>query len=76
MTVPVSMADYRDAVESYMGWCSECRAFTRDCTEPDAVGYDCPDCGQGGVVGAEGALLTGLIVLVEARLPARPAVFV
>jgi hypothetical protein len=34
-------------------------------TEPDAEGYDCPQCGNYTVMGAEQALLTGEIDVVE-----------
>lgn len=61
----VSEADYLDATDSYTGWCTVCKEFTRDCTEPDAEGYECPDCGQNTVIGAEDALLRGLIVFGE-----------
>lgn len=54
-------SEYFEATESYQGWCTECKDFTRDCTEPDAEGYDCPECESNTVVGAEQALLLGLI---------------
>lgn len=60
-SVPVSQDEYLEATESYMGWCPDCAAFTRDSTEPDAHGYDCPECNGRRVVGAEDALLRGLI---------------
>lgn len=45
---------YNDMRESYQGWCmGECQEVTRDCTEPDAEGYDCPECGEDTVVGAD-----------------------
>jgi predicted RNA-binding Zn-ribbon protein involved in translation (DUF1610 family) len=58
--------DYEQAVESYTGWCFSCRGFTREMTEPDAEGYICPDCGEATVMGAENALLDGLIEFDEA----------
>lgn len=57
----VSQEDYSDATENYMGFCTVCEAFTRDSTEPDAEGYDCPECENNTVVGAEDALISGLI---------------
>lgn len=39
-------------------WEAKCKKFTRDCTEPDAEGYDCPKCGGKTVMGAENALMT------------------
>ncbi len=53
--------EYIEATEDYYGWCTLCMAFTRECTEPDAEGYDCPECYGDTVVGAEQALLMGLI---------------
>lgn len=54
---------YNEASSEYLGWCLRCKDFTRDCTEPDASEYDCPDCGNLSVLGAENALLSGYIVI-------------
>jgi len=59
----VSTEEYQDAVDSYIGWCTECKAFIRERTEPDADHYDCPTCGRMQVMGAEQALLVGEIEL-------------
>jgi predicted RNA-binding Zn-ribbon protein involved in translation (DUF1610 family) len=59
--VEVSQADYEDATLNYTGYCSTCESFTRDMTEPDAEAYTCPDCGEDTVMGAENALISGLI---------------
>ena len=59
--VQVLEEDYIDATENYRGWCTGCEEFTRDCTEPDAEGYDCPQCDENTVIGAEDALISGLI---------------
>jgi Zn finger protein HypA/HybF involved in hydrogenase expression len=58
-------SEYAEAEESNTGWCTECRAFTRDFTEPDAENYDCPACGKNTVMGAAQALITGLIDFCE-----------
>ena len=42
-----------EARAGYEGWCTECEEWTRDCTEPDAEGYDCPVCEENTVIGAE-----------------------
>jgi Zn finger protein HypA/HybF involved in hydrogenase expression len=57
----VSEEEYVQAVDDYRGWCTHCKEFTRDMTEGDAEGYDCPKCDQNTVVGAENALIMGLI---------------
>lgn len=57
----VKEADYLEAVDSDMGWCVECKEFTTGMVEPDAREYDCDDCGQPTVYGAEQALMEGLI---------------
>ena len=57
----VEQEDYLAATEDFYGWCPVCEEFTRECTEPDAEGYDCPDCGNNTVCGAENALLFGQI---------------
>jgi Zn finger protein HypA/HybF involved in hydrogenase expression len=57
----VAQSEYEAATEAYTGWCTTCCAFTRECTEPDAEGYDCPQCEKPTVMGAENALIAGLI---------------
>lgn len=56
----VALADYEEAVHNYGGWCTGCKAFTRDCTEPDAEDYLCYECDKPTVFGAEEALMRGL----------------
>ena len=53
----ISEARYIEAVDGYEGWCTTCKDFTRETTEPDAEGYDCPECKGFTVMGAEQALL-------------------
>lgn len=64
MAVKVDIWEYNEAVDQYLGWCTNCEDFTRDSTEPDATEYDCPECGENSVMGAENALLEGLFTLV------------
>ena len=59
----ISEEDFRDMADSYMGFCKNCQEFTRDSTEPDAEDYDCPVCEQNSVVGAENALIMGLVTI-------------
>jgi Zn finger protein HypA/HybF involved in hydrogenase expression len=56
----ISEDEYRNASENYEGWCTKCNSFTRDQTEPDAEGYDCPECEENTVVGADNALVMQL----------------
>ena len=60
----ISRGEYEVATRGYQGWCTACCDFTRDSTEPDAEGYDCPVCGGDTVVGAEQALLCEEFVVV------------
>lgn len=53
--------EYITADEENLGWCRKCNAFTSDFAEPDAENYECPDCGNDTVYGAQQALLLGLI---------------
>ena len=49
-----TMSEFEEAKESYYGWCSHCKEFTRPHTEPDAENYDCAQCGNDDTVcGAE-----------------------
>jgi len=58
--IQIDQADYEEAAETFMGWCTLCNEFTRSHTEPDAEDYDCPECGHNTVMGAENALLEGI----------------
>lgn len=61
----ITEARYTEATDGYEGWCTVCRDFTRDQTEPDAHDYDCPVCDNKTVVGAEDALIMGLFTFKE-----------
>jgi Zn finger protein HypA/HybF involved in hydrogenase expression len=62
---PIDRVTYDEAVEASLGWCTTCRSFTRDYTEPDAENYDCPVCGNHTVVGAEQAVILEEFEIVE-----------
>jgi hypothetical protein len=49
--------EYLEAVDSNLGWCTECEEFTNDFAEPDAENCKCDFCGQMTVMGAEQALI-------------------
>ena len=65
MGVPVSASEYHAAARDHTGWCVTCVDFTRDTTEPDAEDYKCPVCDGLTVMGAELALLSGVIEPVD-----------
>ena len=53
------------AADRFEGWCVQCQSFTREATETDAEGYECPRCGENSVVGALTALLSEEFRIVE-----------
>ena len=57
--------EFLEYQESYQGYCTNCNFWTRECTEPDAEDYDCPECGENTVIGAENALIMGEIEIDE-----------
>lgn len=59
----VETARWEEARDNYEGWCTSCQEWTRGETEPDAIEYDCPDCGGETVIGAEEALIEDVIEL-------------
>ena len=61
MTKAIQEEEYRMATRDFVGWCTTCEDFTRDCTEGDAEAYDCPQCEGNTVMGAENALIAGEI---------------
>lgn len=61
MRKKITEAEYLDNADQYIGYCTACKEFTRECTEPDAEGYDCPECKNDTVMGTEQALLCGHI---------------
>ena len=58
MPALVTEEQYNKASEQYLGWCTNCKDFTREQTEPDAKGYECPVCTEHTVMGAENALMS------------------
>lgn len=64
MAVKVDIWEYNEAVDQYLGWCTVCDDFTMEAVEPDATGYFCEMCEENSVMGAENALLEGLLTLV------------
>lgn len=56
---------YNEAFDNDQGFCTECKAFTKDGVEPDAEYYECPECQNDSVFGVEAALMNELIVILE-----------
>ncbi len=65
MATTITEADYREREDLFEGYCTSCKDWTRDQTEADAEGYDCPECGEHTVVGAMTALFEGLLEVVD-----------
>lgn len=61
MPQTITIEQYEELRESNIGICQECGA-ERECCEPDADGYDCPDCGAMEVQGVDNLLAAGLVV--------------
>lgn len=59
----ITIEEYREMEDSFMGWCPHCKEFTRDTTEADAENYDCPECGENDVMGVMNAMMTGAVVV-------------
>lgn len=57
----ITQADYVDAMQNDLGWCTHCEDFTREMCEPDAREYRCPVCEQRTVYGAEWAMVAGML---------------
>jgi hypothetical protein len=54
----MSIEELNEHIENYDGFCKNCLEWTRQGdTEPDARGYNCPQCGQDSVIGAEEILI-------------------
>ena len=52
-----SLEDYNEHRENYIGVCTKCGA-ERECCEPDASGYECEECGELAVEGADNLLMS------------------
>lgn len=61
----ITETEYQEAVDSYMGWCTNCEGFTREGTDPDAENNFCPECDRYDVYGAEIALVMMLFEFSE-----------
>lgn len=55
-----TLEEIAPAIEDYTGFCIKCGADKPNC-EPDARKYECDECGENAVYGAEELLLMGLV---------------
>ena len=55
-----TMEEIEEAMADQAGYCTKCGAW-RDCCEPDAREYDCEECGENSVYGAEELVIMGLV---------------
>ena len=60
-TTRIAYVDFLTAQQNYEGFCTTCQRFTNTETEPDAVQYECVECGNMTVYGTDEAVLMGLI---------------
>jgi ribosomal protein L37AE/L43A len=56
----IDIEEIEDAINNNIGYCTNCKEFTRDCTEGDAENYNCPECKRNTVLGAETAIIMGV----------------
>jgi len=64
ITIKMTEGEFRALQSAYEGVCIGCGEI-RSCTEPDAENYDCEACGENKVVGADIALVTEVIEIVN-----------
>ena len=57
--IPMKMtrAEYESHQDENSGYCTQCEMITTSEIEPDAQGYECPECGNESVMGIENALI-------------------
>jgi len=60
----ITEQQYKDACYSNLGFCIECKEFTREMVEPDAENYKCPECESDTVFGSEQSLILDHIQII------------
>jgi len=55
-----TLEEIEEAMEEQCGFCLACGAL-RDCCEPDARQYECEECGEHRVYGAEELIIMGRV---------------
>ena len=56
-----TIEQFEEMQECYGGGCTACGAIKYDGCEPDAREYECEECGEHSVYGAEELLMMGLV---------------
>jgi len=56
-------SELSEAIENYLGYCTNCREFTTEGIEPDAENCRCEDCGDYTIHGTDKAVLLGYIFI-------------
>jgi hypothetical protein len=60
MTRKFTLEEIQEADDMQQGFCIACGAL-RDCCEPDARNYQCEECGENEVYGAQELALMGFV---------------
>lgn len=61
----ITTDEYLEHSQDNDGYCTSCGEFSCGGVEPDAEGYECPNCGEMTLMGTEQAFLTGDITVEE-----------
>ena len=63
--VTITTQEYHDHCRAYDGFCETCNDFTGMGVEPDAMGYECPACGQPTMMGTENAMVCMILDITD-----------
>jgi hypothetical protein len=63
--ITITEEEFSEHCDSYDGVCVACGEWGCGGVEPDAMGYECECCGEMKVMGAENALIMGMIEFSE-----------
>ena len=55
-----SLEEIQQAIDDHNGFCIKCR-YEQEGVEPDAREYECDECGENAVYGAEELVVMGLV---------------
>jgi hypothetical protein len=63
--ISITSEEYHQHRGDYDGLCTACMEWTDGGVEPDAEEYECENCGEPQVIGAEQALLLGKLDIIS-----------